>query len=59
MENRKKPANPVPNESPAKANSDDFEPDLKSSGPQPVDGPATPPPSSFGCGSPRPDAPGR
>lgn len=48
MENRRKPPNAVPDASPAKAKSDDFEPKVSSSGPQPVDGPTPPPPSSYG-----------
>ena len=44
MENRKKPANPVPDETPSKKKPDPFEPEVSALGPKSVDGP-TPPPS--------------
>jgi len=43
MENRKKPANPVPDESATKGKPDPFEPPVTSLGPKPVDGPIPPP----------------
>ncbi len=43
MENRKKPANPVPQESATKSKPDDFEPKTTSLGPDPVDPPTSPP----------------
>ncbi len=56
MENRKKPANPVPHDSSLKTKPDDFEPELTSTGPLTDDRP-TPPPHSYDVGAPRPDTP--
>lgn len=43
MENRKKPANPVPHEPHTKTKPDPFEPEVTSLGPRTVDGPVPPP----------------
>lgn len=50
MENRKKPANPVPQEPVTTAKPDDFEPEVTGLGPQPVDRPTSPPCESYDCG---------